>query len=399
MSRDAGRRRLVGRSLEILLGNQHPGGAFPAAPGYDTYRYCWVRDGTFIAHALDRFGFHDEADRFHRWTAETVVRHRYRVEAMEDAGGNGPPFDDAVLHTRFTLEGTESRRAWGNFQLDGYGFWLVGLARHRELSGADMSSCLDAVELVARYLTAAWERPCYDCWEEYPHRRHPTTLAAVAAGLQSADRLLGGDSGARTAERILADIADRGTRNGALVKLLDERLSPVPVGGSMAEGPAAVAGHERSGKPLPEDAVDAGALLVLGEFGPYRADDVIVTATLGRIETDLVVDGGVHRYLEDEYYGGGLWILLSGALAALQARRGDRARAEEIVRWIEAQADSAGNLPEQVGTALRHPGHQGPWVDRWGPVGSPLLWSHAMYLLAVDETWPGGFGYSHPPAD
>lgn len=392
MSRDAGRSRLVGRSLEVLVGNQHPGGAFPAAPEYDTYRYCWVRDGAFIANALDRFGFHHEADRFHRWTAETILRHRHKVEAMEKAVGNGPPSDDAVLHTRFTLDGTESRRAWGNFQLDGYGFWLVGLVRHRKLSGAEMSSCHDAVELVARYLTMAWELPCYDCWEEYPHRRHPTTLAAVAAGLQAADRLLGGGSGARTAERILAEIADRGTRNGALVKLLDEPVSPVSASRSMTEGPAAVAGHERIGKSLPADAVDAGALLVLGDFGPFKPDDGIVNATLGRIEADLVVDGGVHRYLDDEYYGGGLWVLLSGALAAVQARRGRLTRSAEIIRWIETQADSADHLPEQVGTVLRNPDHRRPWIDRWGPVGSPLLWSHAMYLIAVDETWPGRFG-------
>ena len=23
-----------------------------------------------------------------------------------------------------------------------------------------------------------------------------------------------------------------------------------------------------------------------------------------------------------------------------------------------------------------------PWVRRWGPAATPLLWSHAMYLIA-----------------
>jgi hypothetical protein len=23
-----------------------------------------------------------------------------------------------------------------------------------------------------------------------------------------------------------------------------------------------------------------------------------------------------------------------------------------------------------------------PWLERWGPVATPLLWSHAMYLIA-----------------
>jgi hypothetical protein len=26
-----------------------------------------------------------------------------------------------------------------------------------------------------------------------------------------------------------------------------------------------------------------------------------------------------------------------------------------------------------------------PWIERWGQVASPLLWSHAMYLIAEHE--------------
>jgi len=25
-----------------------------------------------------------------------------------------------------------------------------------------------------------------------------------------------------------------------------------------------------------------------------------------------------------------------------------------------------------------------PWIDKWGPVATPLLWSHAMYLILTD---------------
>jgi hypothetical protein len=25
-----------------------------------------------------------------------------------------------------------------------------------------------------------------------------------------------------------------------------------------------------------------------------------------------------------------------------------------------------------------------PWQRKWGPVATPLLWSHAMYLVLVD---------------
>jgi GH15 family glucan-1,4-alpha-glucosidase len=48
--------------------------------------------------------------------------------------------------------------------------------------------------------------------------------------------------------------------------------------------------------------------------------------------------------------------------------------------WIEAQAESGGTLPEQSGERL-HPSSYDTWVARWGPPASPLLWSHAMYLI------------------
>jgi len=26
-----------------------------------------------------------------------------------------------------------------------------------------------------------------------------------------------------------------------------------------------------------------------------------------------------------------------------------------------------------------------PWLRKWGPVASPLLWSHAMYIILINE--------------
>jgi GH15 family glucan-1,4-alpha-glucosidase len=51
--------------------------------------------------------------------------------------------------------------------------------------------------------------------------------------------------------------------------------------------------------------------------------------------------------------------------------------------WIEAQAADDGALPEQSGDRLR-PECYAAWVERWGPPASPLLWSHAMYLILRD---------------
>lgn len=94
-----------------------------------------------------------------------------------------------------------------------------------------------------------------------------------------------------------------------------------------------------------------------------------------RVEESLVVDGGVHRHLEDTYYGGGQWLLLTAMLGLAKPER-----AADCLAWIEAHARPNGDLPEQSQDHLLHPDTYEHWVARWGEPPSPLLWSHAMYL-------------------
>jgi hypothetical protein len=46
---------------------------------------------------------------------------------------------------------------------------------------------------------------------------------------------------------------------------------------------------------------------------------------------------------------------------------------------IEAHTNEAGELPEQVLDAALYPERIAEWIERWGPVAQPLLWSHANY--------------------
>jgi GH15 family glucan-1,4-alpha-glucosidase len=88
----------------------------------------------------------------------------------------------------------------------------------------------------------------------------------------------------------------------------------------------------------------------------------------------------VHRHLEDEYYGGGEWLLLTAmlGLAYIDQDRIDDARS--CLAWIERHAAGNGDLPEQSQDNLLRPDRYQTWVDTWGEPPSPLLWSHAMYL-------------------
>jgi hypothetical protein len=42
-------------------------------------------------------------------------------------------------------------------------------------------------------------------------------------------------------------------------------------------------------------------------------------------------------------------------------------------------------MPEQVDGCLFAPDARLEWLDRWGPVATPLLWSHAMFLTLALE--------------
>ncbi|MDX6474512.1 MAG: isomaltose glucohydrolase, partial [Gaiellaceae bacterium] len=57
---------------------------------------------------------------------------------------------------------------------------------------------------------------------------------------------------------------------------------------------------------------------------------------VARVEESLLVDGGVHRHLDDEYYGGGQWLLLTAMLGLAYVDQGRLADARACLGWIEA---------------------------------------------------------------
>ena len=47
---------LIATSVQAMLANQQANGAFIASPDFHQYHYCWLRDASFVAYALDRVG-------------------------------------------------------------------------------------------------------------------------------------------------------------------------------------------------------------------------------------------------------------------------------------------------------------------------------------------------------
>jgi GH15 family glucan-1,4-alpha-glucosidase len=360
---------LATRSVEVILAGQDPSGAYVAAPSFPVYRYGWLRDGAFCAEAMDAVGRRESAAAFHTWAARAIAAQRRRAEsaiATVEAGGKPPP--EEMLPTRFTLEGELERaaaghEAWPNFQLDGYGIWLWALERH--LDAARPTPVLEeGIDVAARYLAATWRLPCWGCWEEFDDGEHAFTIAAVAAGLAAAGRILG-------REMLIAEGAR--ARNWLLERFVVDGLF----------------------RRCASDPRIDGSLLWLGPLGIVEPDDPRLKATVESVRTDLVGgSGGVHRYLGDTYYGGGEWVILTCSLASYDALAGRQDAFEEGRKWVRDAARGSGALPEQLVEQPQAPDRVEEWVKRWGRVATPLLWSHAMYLL-IDPT--AGWGWSSSP--
>lgn len=352
---------LFERSLDVIHAGQAPTGAFIASPTFGQYDYAWLRDGSFVAEALDLVGDLTAAARFHGWVASIVNDARAGIERSIAAvvAGSTPRAAD-YIHCRYRTDGSRGPEDWPTFQLDGPGIWLWSLGQHARCGGTIDNDLLVAAGLVSRYLAALWDHPSNDAWEESPDHVHSSTLAGILAGLRAA-RNLGID--ARADPAVIA--AEAGLvhrvigRNGALTKWPGN------------------------------DAVDGSLLWIAAPYGLLDPTSPAFAATLVRVEEDLVsVDGGVHRYRDDTYYGGGEWPLLTSALGRVYLRRGgpgDRDRATRCLAWIEAQAEPDGALPEQVATRALHPERIAEWIAAWGPSASPLLWSHAAYLALRSE--------------
>jgi len=349
---------LIAASIRVIADGQAHSGAFIASPNFPQYGYAWLRDGAYCALAMDAVGERASSRAFHLWTACVIDAQRTRILDLVARLRAGEVFDGAaMLPTRYTLLGgaeNEPEDAWPNFQLDGYGTWLFAL--HSHLGGADPAAFRPAVELAAEYVAASWELPCYDYWEEFGDRRHTSTLAAIAAGLRAASRML--------------DRPDLDETANAVVRFIQTSCVS---GGSFVKGPK-------------DDRLDASLISLATPFGLIDERDPTLLATVEGIRTSLASpSGGIRRYLGDSYYGGNPWLLLTAWLGwhdRLQGNVGGYSHARD---WVRAHQGSCGWLPEQILDEAQDPSAVQPWVNRWGPVADPLLWSHAKYLLMQSD--------------
>jgi isomaltose glucohydrolase len=231
------------------------------------------------------------------------------------------------LDARYNYDGTESTEDWDTYQLDGYGTWLWAMQGHAARHGRSLESYQEAAGLTQHYLATHWQEPCSDWWEE---RRgvHAASLACIYAGLKA------------------------------------------------YEHPEA--SNVRQAISLDNERVDA-SLLICPLF--EAVSDEAFAPILEKIEADLISPGGgVYRYRDDTYYGGGEWPVLTSMLGWYYLKLNRPEEAEAKLDWVKFHIGEHGWLPEQSQDYLTHSNDYDQWVQRWGQPANPLLWSQAMFL-------------------
>lgn len=345
-------------SLNLIKEYQTSSGAYVASPNFENYNYCWLRDGTFIAYSMDCVGEHQSAGLFYEWVNDVIERQDDKLNLLLKKVKEQKSLQKSdFLPCRYTLNGEETKDDWPNFQLDGYGTWLWGLCEHIRKTGDQglLRKFEKGIELTITYLINFWDYPNSDCWEENEDKIHPSTLSCIYGGLMAINQYYKRDSIESVTNAVKDFLQKHAVTDGRFVKYI----------GSFS--------------------VDASLLWLSVPFNVFSVDDPLMVKTVKKMETDISFEGGVRRFPEDTYYGGGEWLLLSGWLGWYYALAGRKDEAQKQLEWVESQADENGQMAEQTLNGVNDPSYIQHWMDLWGEVAKPLLWSHALYLILQEK--------------
>ncbi len=333
---------LVRRSLLTLrtLVSADFGGVVAAPTLEPDYRYVWSRDGTYVAFALDRCGYHSDAEAFYRWCKE----------AQEPDGG---------WNQRYHIEKTPAP-SWGE-QEDQCATILWGIGQHYRLTKDQnfLKSIWPTVEKGSEHLLRRRDPetglvgPSLDLWEEKQGLHTYTNAAAWGALRASAEvaSVLGHDLEAASWNR------ESGKLQGAVLKNL------------WIEGKNRFL---KSVGPVDED-IDTAILGLSYPFCLVEADDPRMLTTARQIENAFhYTSEGIGRYPADVYNGGNPWFITTLWMALYHCQLGNYAKAKTLIDWSAGHVDELQLFAEQVNK------------ENGEPISaSPLAWSHAMFILSL----------------
>jgi glucoamylase len=308
------------------------------------YMYVWPRDASYVCVSADILGMKDVPERFFDWCFA-------RAESFGKCG---------LFFQNYHVNGS---KASANFQPDQTGSFLWAIWHHLKENPGKISKYSRIIKLAANGICGKWEKNHFceitnDLWEErftFPDLEDNFTysLAACIKGLNCANEIVPNNSWVEAAD--------------AMSQRLKKHYKRFFL---------------RSYGKLSDEGIDSSALGLVYPFDLLNVNDPRISVTVDYIEKKLVINGGVHRYENDEYdgwmyegthrkKGAGAWPILNFWLSIYYARLGNKKKALHYYNWVLKRVKDF--IPEQI------------FENSIQVSVKPLCWSHAMFIIASRE--------------
>lgn len=340
--------------------------------GRDTYSYVWPRDAATVALALDTAGYHDATKRFYSFIAKCAEPGGYLMHKYRTDGVLGSSWHPWMQRGKPRLPIQEDETAAVIFML-----WQhYEMCRDLEFIESLYNPFIEpAARFMCEYLEATTGLPqaSYDLWEE-KYGTSTYTASAVYGGLMAAGRfamMLGKDDDARTYQAVAQRM-----QSAIMSVLYDDSL------GMFVKHVL----HDEEGNLTYDKTIDTSSFYGPLLFGVVEVDDPRMTKAKKTVDEFLQVRAdskGYVRYQNDAYYrmhdaeSPNPWVITTLWMARYYIAKAksvkDLKPALELLEWTCSHATSGGVLAEQM-----HP-HTRAHLST-----SPLVWSHAEFVLAVD---------------
>jgi len=394
----------------------------------DTYSYMWPRDGALIAYALDLAGYPEITCRFFNLCGKIIEKEGYFFHKYTPSGALASSWHPWLKDKKSQLPIQEDETAlviwalWNHYKIYKDIEFIKPLYKPLIKSAADFM-------MNYRDLKTKLPLPSYDLWEE---RLGITTftVSTVYGGLMAAANFTEAFGETELAGEYRQGAAEIRTAMERYLYLKKEkrfaRMINVKGNGSMDDmddvgdrGDVGNVGnmsnmykmdnvddvHDADNMNNPDNVHDAdnvynpdtmkmevdatldASLYGIFAFGAFSANDEKVVSTMEQVYERLwcrTPVGGIARNEDDYYYRvsrdvpGNPWFVTTLWFAQYHLAKAvsmpELDKAMDIIRWVADRALPSGVLAEQV-----HPFTNEPLSV------SPLSWSHAAFIMAVQE--------------
>lgn len=321
-------------------------GYFPREAKY--YTYVWPRDASFACVAADLIGVEIQ-ENFFDWCMN-------RAEGFQETG---------LFYEKYFVNGLKALR---RFQPDQTGSVLWAIWHHVKDDVKKATKYSELIQKAATGICEKWNNEYFtlvtnDLWEErltFPDLKDNFTysLAACIRGLECANEMLPSDRWVEVANLMKKRLKNHYERNHFF----------------------------RSYGILSDKRIDSSLVGLVYPFGILSPNDSRIVATIKEIEKKLVLNGGLHRYKDDDYdgwiyegrhrnKGAGAWPLLNFWMSIYYSKAGNIEKANNYYDWVIdwLRKKDTTFIPEQI------------FNNEIQVSVSPLCWSHSMFIMASKE--------------